>query len=1136
MSNILNSIERIAYSDNFKVWIDRFNDIVDELKDTNFAIDGEYVDLQSPQTIFGSKTFNNTIIFNSDVTISGNLNQANGLIQANTSTKTLDFKYGIDGNINFIGSNGINFLLTPTSNEFSLRFESIDSPNTLILDYALSDGTFKIANNVNLEIENSQIKFGDSIWNFPALIGGTSYLTSDGSDLSWIGDQDLAASIASVVGNTLALTNTAEILPVGTIIDIDTTKAEQWTGGLAGGNIPDNSFYGWLILNGGTITAANANSPFAELVNLLNPSGSFPKSAQLLPNSTSGSPSTVKLIKYLPDAVATFGLTKGNGISFFEADGITPKPGGTSTLKNGVTRIELNADSNVFQFNSGQLQLKTNVPRYTDNRLTTATPVNNTDATNKAYVDQLVAAGGVEGSCYDLMQSSDGLGYSDSKNSFSIVDKSGTGRVWRTAATSTLASDSIDADVTLNAISPFGSNFGKVTPLKSTFATPDQFFFTDHDDVIYGYGTNARGDIASTTRGLNEFSSYYNSGYFPTNPYSSSTQIRNLLPAFLPIQALWPANVVLADTITDISGSTDNYTNITIKTKDGYDNDYIDNNNPLFGLINYFNGSEAYTRGYYISTGRNINGQLGRGNSVDATASVGPLVWGPRIDSPGRNLWYNFALTEAQKTAIKPSGGLSSLLNNSTTAEQIRKRFNWFKPNAITAGGLRPDAPSALDEWRTQTSLLSESFDDYSWYIKKVVRTYDAHYVIVGKPGNEADNEVWCAGINRKGAFGNPATGLTTNIIDFIPMLSDVTSPNGPNTFKVLGTATSGTIFERSGGAPHGLSDFDILTYGTTNRYVILGDASGANRSTQFRLFSSLPGARQAFVGESQTLDDVTLTNSTTTGVAAPNVHRTRLKGIIDMSVSRGTGSDTSGDGIILRQAVTFVSPLTISLDRLPESDILTDRLIACGLNTNGRLAINSTTNPVSPIETTFTSPGRGNNKIVKIQTCNLSSVSFALSNNGLLYFAGNRASGCSNSGSAAAGNIVTWTNVNIQNVHDFFIIDDAFLTRIFVISQPIPGVFELYAGGINAGYILGTSVSLGAATPRFAKLIFPENPKNIVNIASAMNQTYVLCKDEGEDIGRVYVTGTEIGRSYFPVAGLTKIFPQFKKIDRDIL
>jgi hypothetical protein len=1136
MSNILNSIERIAYSDNFKVWIDRFNDIVDELKVTEFAIDGEYVDLQSPQTIFGSKTFNNTIIFNSDVTISGNLNQANGLIQTNTSTKTLDFKYGIDGNINFIGSNGINFLLTPTSNEFSLGFESIDSPNTLILDYALSDGTFKIANNVNLEIENSQIKFGDSIWNFPALpISGSSYLTSDGSDLLWVTDNALAANIASLVSNTIALTNTAEILPIGTIIEVDTTKAEEWDGGISNGHIADDTnFYGWLILNGQTIDIDD-DARFADIISLLNPTPGA-TTAQLLPNSTTdSSPDTVKLIKYLSDPVATFSLTKGDGISFFEVDGVTPKPGGTSTLKNGVTHIELNADSNVFQFNSGQLQLKTNVPRYTDNRLTTATPVNNTDATNKAYVDQLVAAGGVEGSCYDLMQSSDGLGYSDSKNSFSIVDKSGTGRAWRTVATSTLASNSIDADVTLNAISPFGSNFGKVTPLKSTFATPDQFFFTDHDDVIYGYGTNARGDIASTTRGINEFSSYYNSGYFPTNPYSSSTQIRNLLPAFLPIQALWPANVILADTITGISGSTDSYTNITIKTKDGYDNDYI-NNNPLLGLINYFNGSEAYTRGYYISSGLNNVGQLGRGNTSSTSATTGPLVWGPRIDSPGRNLWYNFALTEAQKTAIKPSGGLSSLLNNSTTSEQIRKRFNWFKPNAITAGGLRPDAPSALNEWRTQTGLTTENFNDYSWYIKKVIRTYDAHYVIVGKPGNESDNEVWCAGINRRGAFGNPATGLTTSIIDFIPMLSDVTSPNPTSTFKVLGTATSGTIFERSNSAPHGLSDFDILTYGTTNRYVILGDASGANRSTQFRLFSSLPGARQAFVGESQTLDDVTLSNSTTTGVAAPNVHRTRLKGIIDMSVSRGTGSDTSGDGIILRQAVTFVSPLTISLDRLPESDILTDRLIACGLNTNGRLAINSTINPVSPIETAFTSPGRGNNKIVKIQTCDLSSVSFALSSNGILYFAGNRASGCSNSGSAATGNIVTWTNVNIQNVHDFFIIDDASLTRIFVITNPSDGVFELYAGGINTGYILGTSRSLNAATPNFAKLIFPENPKNIVNIAGAMNQTYALCKNEGEDIGRVYVTGTEIGRSYFPVAGLTKIFPQFKKIDRDIL
>jgi hypothetical protein len=50
------------------------------------------------------------------------------------------------------------------------------------------------------------------------------------------------------------------------------------------------------------------------------------------------------------------------------------------------------------------------------------------------------------------------------------------------------------------------------------------------------------------------------------------------------------------------------------------------------------------------------------------------------------------------------------------------------------------------------------------------------------------------------------------------------------------------------------------------------------------------------------------------------------------------------------------------------------------------------------------------------------------------------------------------------------------------------------------------------------------------------MDQTYILCKDEGEDIGRVYVAGKEVSRSYFPVSTQLKTIPQFKKIDRDIL
>jgi hypothetical protein len=225
-------------------------------------------------------------------------------------------------------------------------------------------------------------------------------------------------------------------------------------------------------------------------------------------------------------------------------------------------------------------------------------------------------------------------------------------------------------------------------------------------------------------------------------------------------------------------------------------------------------------------------------------------------------------------------------------------------------------------------------------------------------------------------------------------------------------------------------------------------------------------------------------------------------------------------------------------LDGLTEQYILSDRLLVCGLNTNGRLATNNLDNPTLPRETAFTAPGRGANKIIKLQTCNFTAISFALASNGVLYFAGNRASGCANSGSASAGNTLSWTNVGLQNVHDFFIIDDSTRTRIFVIVETAPasGIFELYAGGINANYILGTNVSLGVATPKYAKVIFPENAKNIVNIAGAMDQTYILCKDEGEDIGRVYVAGKEVTRSYFPVSTLLKTIPQFKKIDRDIL
>lgn len=1136
MSTILNGIDPIQFSDNFKTWIIRFNDVVNELKTTDFAIrsDFEYVNRQSDELINGVKTFGNSSIFNSNVSVSGNLNVSNGSLITDNANNRLNISYSIDGSVNFIGVNGINLLSNSTANEFSLKFLTPSTENTLVLDYEAADGVLKIANNISLEIEKSEIKFGNSTWNFPVLPSQTSVLKCDGGEIQWLSQTDLADSLATDIATSVALTSAVEITPVGTIIEVDTTKAAQWSGGLAGGNIPDPDFYGWLILNGATITAPDANSEFVELIDLLQPGQTnYPKSATLSPNSTSGSPETVKLIKYKKDAVSTFALTRGNGISFFEADGITTRA--TANLKNGTTHIELNANSDVFGFTNGQLQLKPNVPRYDiDARLTTAQPVSDNHAANKLYVDTRIATGGVEGSCFDLMESSDNLGYSDSKNSFSIVDKRGTGRAWRTVATNTLFSGSIDADVTLNSISPFGSNFGRVTQLKRTFATPDQFFFIDEDDVIYAYGTNQRGDIGANSRGTTEFNSYYGSGFFPTNPYSNTVQARQLVPAFLPLKPNWSANAVLFDSATGMSGSNDSFSNITIKTKDGYDNRYVNPESPTSGFVSYFNSGVPYTRGYYISTGNNAYGQFGQGNLTSTSAATGPRVWGPFIDSPGRNLWYNFALTPSQKESIKTSGALTTLLNSSTTSEQIRKRFNWFKPNAITAG-----------EWSTQTGLTDEEFSNYSWYIKKVVRTFDAHYVIVGKPGNESENEVWCAGVNRSGAFGNLRTDSSKYLSDFAPMLTTVDYFSYPTTgtFRVAGNgalnAPASTVFERSDSADLVFSDFDTLRIGTTNYYIILGNANGANRTKQFRLFSSFNGARLAFIGSNQTTDDVSLNNNTTNGIGASSIHYGRLKGIVDISVSRGTGSDTSGDGILMRRALTFdtIPNQNELLDRVPEQYILTDAIFACGLNTNGRLATNSTTNPNIPFETNFAAPGRGTNKIIKTISCNFSAISFALSSNRLLYFAGNRASGCSNSGNII-GNTTSWTNVAISNIHDFYVIDDSNRTRLFVIAETAPNsnIFELYAGGFNANYILGSSISLGAATPRFAKIIFPENPKNIVAIAGAMDQTYILCKDEGEDIGRVYVAGREVGRSYFPVATLLKTIPQFKNIDRDIL
>lgn len=1166
------NLTRIDNTDTFKEWADKCNAIIEGLNTTDFVTSSsELMTLSSTQTATGQKTFRLSTNFNNGIVSAGTIiSNGNFTFDGTTgiiNTKTLQVNSGnftTGSGFEVIGSKGISFKSSPTSSVASLKFENAGTPEKIVFDYSgTGDGIFEVADGNKLSLAGSSPTIGvnEYEWELPGTTPGTtpSYLkwVGSGSEVSWFSQTDLAAAIVTDVRDLLQASNftlPVTLIPVGTMIAVDARILDSWA---VAGSPEEYTIWsgapGWLVCNGQTLTFDEDVSPqdttYRQLINLLegpdSPAGSA--TSTVLPD-TVGSPgeedpiggnNIVYLIKYKEDDTTAFsistttGVAGASGINLFDTSNANVA---SFDIEGG--KIGLNIDTADFEFGSGgELSFAHDIDtaatpdtlaeRDPAGALSVATPTANEHATTKAFVDtsldtlgdtlrnELTTSVRAFPELIDGHQSFAEYSY----RSMTFVDKFGRG-IWaglniyqRNGA---LGSGEASTKAWFNAFSPITD---KETLFKRTFPTNYNWFFIDNDDILYGTGRNDYGQIGQQDRGtVLDFADYYS--FYPGNKYND-TQVETPIPAMLPQKSVWPANAITVDTVSYHNDEYDPL--IIIKTKDGIGKEYV-NGQRSQGFVKYETDENAvglggadvpYTRGWLIACSRSFYGALGDGDtSTRGTyyTTTGPKLFG--LQGAGSSLWAVYALADAER------GTVSSM--TSAQIAQVNKRLHYFKKNATKAGGLGATDGTALAEWRTQLGFSgSETFDEYSYYIKKtVVTTYGTH-VIIGKPGNESDNEIWHAGYNGFGPAGNGAP--TTADYRHVPA-TDAGTISSLSVSVVAGT--SNRVFESS--TPHGFEDFEQMTGlgGSTRYYIVRGDGDNNNLTTRFRLF------RQS--GGEQWVYDAIADGGTANGKAVSDiatrvlrVHK-KVKGIFDISV--GSGNVNNSQVSVITRRTTDTTTNTQELDALPETEFDSVSVMTWGDNAYGQLGLGSNRNRIYTPRTVSLGTSDRPVDIIGVMTgFNSFVVTENENGNRSIRVCGNNTAGLSDVGTITNTDTTTFTlSATIDAnwwVKKVFVSSGplwstAWLGRIFIVAQSKTDsdCYALFAGGWNRFGQFGTSQRYNNGTENYIRVPFPEDAKNIVAMQNAGDGAYyALCKTEesgetaeefAEKGGRLYTAG----------------------------
>lgn len=1114
-----------------------------------------------------------------DFTNDGNFTFNGGAAEGIINTPTFKVNSGSfttgDG-FQVIGSKGISFKSSSTSSVASLKFENAGTPEKIVFDYTgTGEGTFEIADGNKLSLAGSSPTIGINSyeWDLPATSPGTtpSYLkwVGSGSAVSWFSQTDLASAIVTDVRDLLAASNftlPVTLIPVGTMIAVDARILDSWA---VAGSPEEYTIWsgapGWLVCNGQTLSYDENSSPvdttYQQLVELLEGIDS-PNGSTTLPD-TVGSPgeedpiggnSIVYLIKYKEDATTAFAISSTTGVA--GAAGINLFDT-TNTIVSSFDieggKIGLNINTDDFEFGvGGELSLveeiattataNTLAKRDSGGTLAVGTPTSDEHATTKAFVDTSVVTSvnaledkltnELKGSVRAFPELLDGhQSYSDGNTPFSMsfVDKYGRGVFHGRNEYSRGGGTRLRTQYGAGWFNAFSPITDQEAVFERTFiGSRYNFFFIDNNDILYGTGRNEEGAIGQQDRGTGvDFTDYYTQYHGSGEQPYNDTGVETPVPAMLPQKEAWDANAITVDTVSYTRNPVQ--PGILVKTKDGVGREYVSDSR-LQGFVKYetdenavgFGGADVpYTRGWLIISSENDNGNIGNG-TLTATnySTTGPQVFG--LNSAGSSLWATFAVTDTQR-----ANGINTL--TSTDVEKVNKRFHYFKENATKAGGLDTTDGAALLEWKSQLGFDpagSETFAQYSYYIKKSVIEGYGTWLIIGKPGNESDNEIWFAGYSGRGQAGNGKTDTTVR--RHVPAL-DFGTISTLNIKPVEGTDNkvykSHDANSPEADVAHGFEDFEQISIGTARYYIIRGDENNQNLTTRFRLFLYETNAYDALVGGGTT-------SAYRNAAISSSVlrHHQKLKGIFDISVG-SDGASAQFSNYVLARRTTDTTTSATALDSLPESEFSSVTVMSWGENTHGQLGLGNTNNASTPQTVSVGTADRP----VDIIAVSCGRNSFIVTENGddnrSIRIAGDNFRGLADVGTQT-GNTTTFTLSSTIDanwwVKKVFVsagptFSEKYLGYIFIVAQSKTNSdnYALFAGGYNNYGQFGTAQRDNLATLNYIRIPFPENPKNIVSMQNVSNAYYALCKTEesGETAeefaaksGRVYGSGLAAG------------------------